>query len=153
MFRSGQFVAEHVTPIAEAQIQPNGVDVTVEEIERPTGGGEVTIEGKRIGDREPVTPTEDRFALTRGTYIVRYAERVRIPNEHVGFILPRSTLLRNGCSLHTAVWDSGYEGRGEGSLTVGAPIDIEPGARIGQLVFAAADHVGAYQGSYQHERL
>ena len=82
---------------------------------------------------------------------VRYGEPVRIPTGHVGFVLPRSTLLRNGCTLDTAVWDAGYEGVGEGRLDVGHGIDIEAGARIGQLVLARADHEGTYDGTYQGE--
>jgi dUTP pyrophosphatase len=51
------------------------------------------------------------------------------------------------------VWDAGYEGVGEGRLDVGHPIEIEPGARIAQLVLAAADHDGTYEGDYQEENL
>jgi deoxycytidine triphosphate deaminase len=55
--------------------------------------------------------------------------------------------------LHTAVWDAGYEGRGKGLLVVHRGVEIEPGARIAQLVFAEANHDGTYDGSYQGERL
>jgi len=78
---------------------------------------------------------------------------VRIPEGRIGFVLPRSTLLRNACTLDTAVWDAGYEGVGEGRLDVGHPIEIEPGARIAQLVLAEADHDGTYEGAYQEEHL
>ncbi|OYR79350.1 deoxyuridine 5'-triphosphate nucleotidohydrolase, partial [Halorubrum distributum] len=95
----------------------------------------------------------DCYRLERGSYVVRYGERVRIPEERIGFVLPRSTLLRNACTLDTAVWDAGYEGVGEGRLDVGHPIEIEPGARIAQLVLAEADHEGTYDGAYQRENL
>jgi len=55
--------------------------------------------------------------------------------------------------LNTAVWDAGYEGRGEGLLEVHHPIELEAGARIAQLVLAAADHAETYDGSYQHENV
>jgi deoxycytidine triphosphate deaminase len=71
----------------------------------------------------------------------------------VGFLYPRSSLLRNSCTIDTAVWDAGYEGRGEGLLEVRHEIELERDARIAQLVIAAADHVGTYDGSYQGERL
>lgn len=151
MFRSGTFVSEHVHPIGEAQVQPNGIDLTVERVERPVGGGALTRTGKRIGDREPVDPVEGHFALDPGAYVVGYGERLAVPDGHVGFLLPRSSLLRNGCSLHTAVWDAGYDGRGAGLLTVGAAIEIEVEARIGQFVLAEANHADRYDGTYQHE--
>jgi dUTP pyrophosphatase len=85
--------------------------------------------------------------------VVGYAERVAIPEEHVGFLYPRSSLLRNACMLNTAVWDAGYEGRGEGLLEVHHPVELERGARIAQLVLAAADHADTYDGTYQRENL
>jgi len=153
MFRSGRFVAEHVSPVTEVQVQPNGVDITLDTVAHPRERGEIGREGKVIADREVVTPTAGRYTLEPGNYIVGYGERIKIPRDHVGFILPRSSLLRNGTTLHTAVWDTGYEGRGEGLVSVGWPISIDDGARIGQFVLAAADHVGAYDGTYQGERL
>ncbi len=153
MFKSGTFVAEHVAPITDEQVQPNGVDLTVTSIDQSEGGGQIARDGKKIGDRIPVEPENDWFELSSGSYVVRYGEQVTIPEGHIGFILPRSSLLRNGASLHTAVWDTGYEGRGAGLLTVGAPIEIEVGARIGQFVLATADHEGAYDGTYHGEGL
>jgi len=76
---------------------------------------------------------------------------IAVPEGHVGFVLPRSTLLRNGCTLETAVWDAGYEGRGEGLLQVHHEIELRPGARVGQFLLAAADHDGEYDGDYQGE--
>jgi dUTP pyrophosphatase len=55
--------------------------------------------------------------------------------------------------LNTAVWDTGYEGRGEGLLQVHHDVAIERGARVAQLVLAAADNAGAYDGTYQQENL
>jgi deoxycytidine triphosphate deaminase len=76
-----------------------------------------------------------------------------VPEGHVGFVYPRSSLMRNSCMLNTAVWDAGYEGKGEGLLRVGHEIALETGARIAQFVLATADHEGSYEGSYQGERL
>jgi deoxycytidine triphosphate deaminase len=55
--------------------------------------------------------------------------------------------------LDTAVWDAGYEGRGEGLLEVYHEVELEPGARIAQLVLAEATHEEQYDGSYQAEGL
>lgn len=152
MFRSGQDVAEHFTVDAE-QIQPNGVDLTVAAVFDQVGPGRIDRDGKTVGDRRERDPDNGVYRLDPGGYIVRYGERITIPEDHVGFLYPRSSLLRNSCMLHTAVWDAGYEGRGEGLLEVHHDLELEPGARIGQLVLAEADHDGRYDGSYQGEYL
>ena len=153
MFESGAFVAEHLTPIDADQRQPNGVDLTAATISEQTAAGRIDREGKTVGDREAVEPADGTYHLSPGAYIVQYGETVHIPEGHVGFIYPRSSLMRNSCMLHTAVWDAGYEGKGEGLLEVHHEIEIEQGARIAQLVLAAADHEGTYDGRYQGERV
>jgi deoxycytidine triphosphate deaminase len=157
MFDSGATVAAALeagdADLDEAQRQPNGVDLTVGEVFEQTAVGRIGRDGKRVGDREAVPVDDGAYRLAPGTYVVRYGEPVRIPDGRIGFVLPRSTLLRNSCTLDTAVWDAGYEGVGEGRLDVGHAIEIEPGARIAQLVLAEADHDGTYEGSYQEENL
>ena len=157
MFKSGSFVAENLGDLAADQVQPNGVDLTLGSILEPIDAGRITREGKTVGERQPVAPSEvtetgSTYYLPPGAYIAQYAEVVTIPENHIGFIFPRSSLMRNGCMLNTAVWDAGYEGRGEGLLTVNHDLEIEQGARIGQLVLAEAHHSGIYEGSYQGER-
>ncbi|PAU85499.1 deoxyuridine 5'-triphosphate nucleotidohydrolase [Halorubrum salipaludis] len=157
MFDSGARVAAALeggdADLDDEQRQPNGVDLTVGAVFEQTEPGAVRRDGKRVGEREEIEPEDGAYRLDAGTYVVRYGEPVRIPDERIGFVLPRSTLLRNSCTLDTAVWDAGYEGVGEGRLDVGHPIEIEPGARIAQLVLARADHDGTYDGTYQGERL
>ncbi|MDZ7701639.1 MAG: deoxyuridine 5'-triphosphate nucleotidohydrolase [Halobacteriales archaeon] len=155
MYASGEAVAEHVEPVAAEQIQPNGVDLTLDAVLEPAGTGRIGRDGKSIAERRELEPTGEppAYRLAPGGYVARYAETVRIPADHVGFIYPRSSLMRNGTMVNTAVWDAGYEGRGEGLLQVTHPIEIERGARVAQLVLARADASGTYDGSYQGENL
>ncbi|WP_418280171.1 deoxyuridine 5'-triphosphate nucleotidohydrolase [Halorubrum sp. DTA98] len=171
MYESGAYVAAALEAAGAEldgdQRQPNGVDLTVDSMFEPIEPGRIGRDGKRVGERRELSPSgppntnasdgADRTAgvyrLDPGAYVVRYGEPVRIPEGHVGFVYPRSTLLRNAAMLNTAVWDAGYEGVGEGLLRVGHEIEIEPGARIAQLVLARADHDGTYDGSYQAENL
>ena len=153
MFKSGAFVADHLGDLRDEQVQPNGVDLTLGTVFEQTTAGRISRDGKTSGEREELDPEDGAYALSAGGYIVRYAERIHIPEGHIGFLYPRSSLLRNSCMLDTAVWDAGYEGRGEGLLEVHHEIELEPGARIAQLVLADADHVGEYDGSYQQENL
>jgi dUTP pyrophosphatase len=159
MFESGSFVAAHVRPIDGEQVQPNGVDLTLDSVFEGRGAGRIGRDGTTIGERverdpEPAVEGDPGiYSLSSGGYVARYGEVIAIPEGHVGFVYPRSSLMRNGCTLDTAVWDAGYEGRGEGLLEVHHDVEIERGARIAQLVLAEADHDDTYDGSYQGENL
>jgi dUTP pyrophosphatase len=159
MFRSGDFVAEHVADVTEEQVQPNGVDLTLDSVYEQRDSGLIARSDKTVGDRSRIEPEDvgeqvpETYYLPPGGYVVQYSEKLKIPKGHVGFLYPRSSLLRNSCMLNTAVWDAGYEGRGEGLLQVHHDVAIESGARIAQLVLAAADHEGTYGGDYQKENL
>ncbi len=159
MFKPGTFVAERIDPIDDEQVQPNGVDLTLEAVFEQREPGRIATDGTEIGDRQSVELDErgdddrETYYLPPGGYIVRYAETVRIPDGHVGYIYPRSSLLRNSCMVNTAVWDAGYEGRGEGLLQVHHDVELERGTRIAQLVLADADHETTYDGQYQGENV
>jgi deoxycytidine triphosphate deaminase len=157
MFRSGRFVADHIDPTTDAQRQPNGTDLTLDAVFQQVEPGRIARDGKTIGEREELEPDADRerdvYRLPPGGYVVRYGETVSIPEGHIGFIYPRSSLMRNSCMLNTAVWDAGYEGKGEGLLEVHHDVELEAGARIAQIVLAEAGHEGTYDGSYQGENL
>ncbi len=153
MFKSGPFVAEQLDAVRPSQVQPNGVDLTLDAVFVQTAPGRIERGDKAVGDRKEIAPTDGFYTLSPGGYIVRYGERIHIPENHIGFLYPRSSLLRNSCMLDTAVWDAGYEGRGEGLLEVYHELSVEQDARIAQLVLAEADHEGQYDGSYQGEYL
>jgi deoxycytidine triphosphate deaminase len=158
MYRSGGFVADHIDQTTDAQRQPNGVDLTLAAVFKQDSPGSIRRDGKTIGGRTPIEPDgggadSEVYTLPPGGYVVRYGETVSIPEGHIGFIYPRSSLLRNSCMIDTAVWDAGYEGKGEGLLEVYHEIELEAGARIAQLVLADANHEGTYDGSYQGENL
>ena len=169
MYRSGSFVASHVAPTRADQHQPNGVDLTLDAVFEQRDPGRIGRDGKEVGDRQAREPEtvggtvdagtdgEDgdagTYYLEEGSYVVRYGETISIPEGHVGFVYPRSSLMRNSCMLNTAVWDAGYEGRGEGLLQVHHDVELVEGARIAQLVLAEAEHDGEYDGTYQGENL
>lgn len=159
MYRRGEFVREQCTPVSDEQQQPNGIDLTLSSVFEQIDAGRVGRDGKEIGDRrscDPESLTENggsTYYLEPGGYIVRYGETVSIPDGHIGFVYPRSTLMRNSCMLNTAVWDAGYEGKGEGLLEVYHDIELEQGARIAQLVLARANHEDTYEGTYQRENI
>lgn len=142
----------------EAQVQPNGIDLTLDSVATFTGPGTLTVDnaGRRLADSTDLTfGPDDQVYLSPGAYLVRFTETVNLPADLMAYLRPRSTLLRSGVSLHTAVWDAGYAGRGASLLVVYNPhgFRVQHGARIGQLVFhrLAAATAEGYSGIYQGE--
>lgn len=171
---SGEKVAEHIQPhdggeLEEKQIQPNGVDLTIDEILQHNGriymGDEEYRKSARADasksslDIMPDDIADDIdsrwvYHLEPGGYTVVYDEEIiEIPENHVGFVWPRSRFLRVAAHLTSAVWDTGYSGRGEGALITTQRMYVQPDMRIGQMVFARASHHTSYEGQHQQERL
>jgi dUTP pyrophosphatase len=143
----------------DIQIQPNGIDVTLESVWRVGGAGALGLTNAErvIPERIPVDASPDGwFTLPPGTYIIRLQETVALPLDVMAFGRPRSSLLRCAAALHTAVWDAGYHGRSESLLVVygSEGIRLARGARVLQLVFVRLDAVThAYSGAYQGENV
>ncbi len=157
MFLEGSRAACAALPCgaSQGQVQPAGVDLRLGSVERLGGPGVLGEAERVIPGGYPLEPEGDGYySLVPGAYRVRFLDVVRIPVWAVGFCYPRSSLLRMGAALHCAVWDPGYEGRGQALLVVHNPqgVRIERGARIAQLVLARlewepeAPYGGAYQG-------
>ncbi len=151
-------------PADELQRQPAGYDLTVRSIDRFTLAGrlDLTNEQRELPDLEalpwpqpPGEGTPQPLRLGRGGYLVTYNEEIRIPPNAAGIVLPRSSLMRCGATLHSALWDPGYCGRGQGLLTVHHDLDLYPDARIGQLILIALEQEAdrLYSGTYQGENL
>lgn len=152
-------------PLAEglddptAQIQPNGLDLSLESVWRMEESGAIgrTNAERQIPPRVEVLPdAAGWYQLAPGSYIIRLRETVALPLDVMAFGRPRSSLLRCGTSIHTAVWDAGYRGRSEALLIVHAPdgFRVAVGARVMQLVFVRlVKPTHAYTGTYQGENL
>jgi dUTP pyrophosphatase len=146
----------------EGLLQPNGVDLSLDAVWRLLGPGSLgrSNADRHLPDREPLAfDADDWLDLPLGVYGIRYAEWVALPADRGGLCFPRSSLLRMGLHVPTAVWDAGYAGRGEGLLYVSNPrgVRLQRGARIVQLVVfqmtqpAAAGYAGTYQNENRSE--
>jgi dUTP pyrophosphatase len=142
----------------QVHIQPNGVDLSLDAVWRFVEAGALgrSSEDRRLPRRDELAfDSDDWLVLGPGTYGIRYSEWVAVPPDCGGLVFPRSSLLRMGLHVPTAVWDAGYAGRGEGLLQVTNPhgVQLQRGARIVQLVLfrlTEPAHSG-YAGSYQDE--
>jgi dUTP pyrophosphatase len=143
----------------DSQLQPSGFDLSLKSVEGFLGGGAVDFnnEERVIAETQSLMPDKDGwYKIEKGVYKVVYNEIVKMPLDVAAIARTRSTLLRNGAEVGTAVWDPGYEGRSSSMLTVHNPMGIrlKTNARVAQLIFFHTGEVGrGYSGVYQKERI
>ena len=141
----------------ERQLQPNGVDVRIDRVFKLTSPALLGASDalREPAAREELQPDADGWwDLHQGSYVVVIKEKVNLPADLMALARPRSTLLRSGVAIHTAVWDAGYTGRSEALLAVlnGRGFRVQRGARVMQLVFMRLEsptqkgYTGRYQG-------
>lgn len=144
----------------EQQLQPNGFDLTLREVSRFVGQGQI---GRDAADRTlpelvPLAFDADGWlTLESGEYHLLYNEIVTLPASLMALGRPRSSLGRSGVTIHTSVWDAGYSGRSTSLLSVLnlEGFRVQRDARVMQMVFfgMAAATVSGYSGTYQGENV
>jgi len=143
----------------DEQVQPNGIDLTLREMALLQSPGRITVKDSQ---REVSTLAPLLFDglghidLMAGAYIVTYNEVVNLPRNIMALARPRSSLLRCGVTINTAVWDAGYSGRSQSLMVVYNPqgIRLERNARIVQLIFLElTQETEGYHGKYQGENI
>ncbi|MFX1510269.1 MAG: deoxyuridine 5'-triphosphate nucleotidohydrolase [Promethearchaeota archaeon] len=140
----------------DVQVSPNGVELTLHKVFTFKEAGLVDFSNKQrlIPAYEELPLNQNQYELKPDTYLVLYNETVRIPHNMIAIGRPRSSLLRSGVTIESAVWDAGYEGRSRGLLTVYNPhgFIIKPNARLLHLVFfMLLQETQPYAGLYQGE--
>jgi dUTP pyrophosphatase len=145
---------------AQQQVQPNGIDLTLKEIALLSSLGTLGPgnESRTLSSTSPlVFDGMGRVDLLPGCYLVTYNEVVNLPRNIMALAMPRSSLLRCGISIHSAVWDAGYSGRSQSLMVVYNPqgFRLYRTARIVQMVFFLLSHEVAqgYQGMFQGENI
>ena len=143
----------------EEQVQPNGIDLTLREVSMLQSSGKIAaINSQRlVSDVAPLVFDGLNFIdLMPGAYIITYNEIVHLPKNVMALATPRSSLLRCGVTINTAVWDAGYSGRSQSLMVVYNPqgFRVQRNARIVQLVFfQLSQETEGYQGAYQGENI
>jgi dUTP pyrophosphatase len=141
----------------ESQLQTNGFDLSLRSVSSFATAGRLSLDNRNriISEQKKLEfGPGGSLHLEPGAYSITYNEIVHLPKNIMALGLPRSSLLRCGASLHTAVWDAGYSGRSESLLAVYNPLglDLEKNARVLQLVFSTlTGESQGYQGRYQGE--
>ncbi len=145
-----------VNTLSNEQVQPAGVDLTVKKISRFKTEGILSVDNndRVISEVDDLKIINSFFSLTPGAYMVRYNEEIQIPENTIGLVFPRSSLMRMGATIHTAVWDPGYKGKGISLLTVYNNLKIQVNSRISQLILIKTEDTPntLYNGIYQNEK-
>ena len=143
----------------DEQVQTNGFDLTLRDIAEMKSAGRIMAANiqRVVSDLSPLAfDGTDCIHLAAGIYMVTYNEIVHLPKNIMAFGRPRSSLLRCGVNVGTAVWDAGYEGRSQSLLVVHNPrgFQVQKNARVTQLVFMElTGESEGYNGVYQRENI
>lgn len=143
----------------EQQLQPNGIDLTLREVALFQSSGKIAVMDNQrlVSDlARLVFDGLDFIDLVPGAYIITYNEIIHLPKNVMALASPRSSLLRCGVTVSTAVWDAGYSGRSQSLLIVYNPqgFRLQRNARIVQLIFLRlTTETEGYQGAYQGENI
>jgi dUTP pyrophosphatase len=162
-YASGSKVAQHLEltsgeSISDERIQPNGVDVGIDDIYRVSGtatfkNGTYTKPDRMKMAHRRATNGSLQWSLVQGPYILKYDVKFEIPDGYVGRMYPRSRVMRSGLHLTSALWDQGYHGVGEGLLQVPQSIQrvkIGSTEKLAQFTLIEADAPEAsYDGTHQ----
>ena len=152
-------LVEHYLSLEE-QLQPNGFDLTLRKVACLVSPGSMGAgDGQReLADTETLAfGSDDWLHLDPGPHRITFNEVVNLPLDLMALGRTRSSLLRSGVSIHTAVWDAGYRGRSQALLVVhhAQGYRLQRGARLMQLIFFRLPRpvTKGYQGRFQAENI
>ena len=143
----------------EEQVQPNGIDLTLREVSLLQSSGKIAVNNNQrvVSDLAPLVFDGLGFIdLVPGVYIIIYNEIVHLPKNVMALARPRSSLLRCGVTVDTAIWDAGYSGRSQSLMVVYNPqgFRLQRNARMVQLIFLQlTQETEGYHGAYQRENI
>ena len=140
-------------------MQPNGFDLTVRETALLQSPGRIAVSNNQrlVSDLAPLMFNGLGFInLPPGAYIITFNEIVHLPKNIMALAKPRSSLLRCGVTVDTAVWDAGYSGRSQSLMVVYnlQGFRLQRNARVLQLIFLRlTEETEGYGGAYQGENI
>ncbi|OLS31116.1 MAG: Deoxyuridine 5'-triphosphate nucleotidohydrolase [Candidatus Heimdallarchaeota archaeon AB_125] len=152
---SDTIIKEYIDSNTQTQIA--GFDLSIKELIGLEDGGIVDFDNTKrvIPEHRVIPPIDGKWEIKPGGYLVKYNEVVKVPLNAIGIVLPRSSLMRSGATVCSAVWDPGYKGRGIGLFIVYANITLYQNARVAQIVFieTKTETAKGYSGKYQNENI
>jgi deoxycytidine triphosphate deaminase len=147
----GSNAASSLTNVQEKDVQPNAVDLRVDKILKILSNDFTIDEDQKVhrGSEELEPDKDGYFHLEPGAYEVLMENIITIGHGEAGWVIPRSTLNRNGVFLTSGLYDSGYKGvmASVMHVTTGT-MRIAKGTRIGQYLNFQAETLSMYDGDY-----
>lgn len=124
---------------------------------KPGKIGKVLKDRTELAEYTPINTIRmdeiEGWLLYAGAYDVVFHEGCQIPDNRVGLIRQRSSLLRNGTLLHSSVFDPGFATNEMGTvMVVHETIFIEKDARIAQMYFHECAPADKYDGQWMHDK-
>lgn len=137
--------------VQEGDSQPNAVDLRLRKVFKINDDlFEVSNDHKKHrGSLELKPDPEGYYNLPPGHYEVVMENIINVGDNEAGWVITRSTLIRNGCFITSGLYDTGYHGVMAGVLhvTIGSA-RIKQGTRIGQYLSFDSESLSAYDGDY-----
>jgi deoxycytidine triphosphate deaminase len=133
-------------------IQPNACDLRLDKVFMIRNGEfSITNESKVHLEQDEILPDgDDFFVLSPGYYAVEYENKITVDESEAGFVIARSTLIRNGVYITTGLYDSGYRGKMiSGMHITTGTMRVKRGTRIAQYLCFEAESLNQYDGDYQ----
>lgn len=137
--------------VRDGDSQPNAVDLRLGKVLRILSNDFTIDEEKKLhrGSEEVEPDDKGYYHLTPGSYEVIMENIIQVAEGEAGWVIPRSTLNRNGVFLTSGLYDSGYHGvmASVMHVTTGT-MHIAKGTRIGQYISFNAETLSMYDGDY-----
>ena len=162
MINGIKFLKQLYTNFDEKCYQPNGIDARLGQVYE-LGFDDETFYGisedcKVLPEHRPIEP--DVYPLGIGwllephkSYILQVDRPIHINEDSAQFYLPRSSMLRMGLNIVTALGDSDFNGHLSflGINETDSPLFLEKGVRFAQIIDFEVRGAGLYNGAYQEK--
>ena len=152
---SKEYLSSKEVPInKETQLQPNGIDVRVKNIELIGNTSfklfiSDTTHSTRTQVKRSVVDGKETFRVFPGrAFSVECYEWVTIPVGVAARVHTRSRLNRNGIFVGSGLYDSGFSGPVGFTFYPFSNGIIQVGVRVAQIVFYRSEEGSLYNGSY-----
>jgi dUTP pyrophosphatase len=137
----------------DLQLQGNGFDLSVNNISRFKGVGTIDFDNKerKMPNYIMLKSKNNKYFLQSASYLIDFNEFLAIPADIIALGYTRSSLLRCGAFIPSAVFDAGFHGNVQGVLVVSNAygLRLKRNARLLQLIFFERRNDGSlYQGNY-----
>lgn len=140
-----------LTNLKPADTQPNATDLRIGKVFKINTNEFIINEESKVhrGSQQLFPDASDWFHLDVGAYEIIMENEITVGADEAGWVVPRSSLNRNGVFITSGLYDSGYKGVMAGVMHVECgPVRIQKGTRVAQFVLFKAEALSNYNGSY-----